>query len=139
MSLFRVIKYSSLLFLLGKHKIKVFRIVAMLSFAAVTSLLYDDVATFLAAEYPQTLVYALVTKLMIVYSALLFVLWQFKPAMDRDQGSPRRDPSQKAMLNPVFPADGADPSVDRLAAFSDLDKHSDLQSRADRLHRRQNQ
>ena len=44
MSLFRFVKYSSLLFLLGKYKHKVFRVVAVLLLAAVTALLGGGLA-----------------------------------------------------------------------------------------------
>ena len=43
MSLFRLIKYSSILFFLGKYKFKLFRVIAVLLFAGVTSLLYGDI------------------------------------------------------------------------------------------------
>lgn len=135
MSFFKVIKYSSLLFLLGKHKIKVFRVAAIVSFAMVSSLLYDDVTLFLAAQYPNSLGYALVVKVAIVYSALAFALWQFRPV------SPRVAPiSSKSegtnSLHSTTPADNEPQRVDRLAAFSDLDKYGDLQSRSDALQRR---
>ena len=74
MSLFRVVKYSSILFFLGKYKDKLFRVVAVLLFAGVTSLLYQDVADYLAREHPGTVIYALIGKIIIVYGALLFVL-----------------------------------------------------------------
>ena len=59
MSLFRVIKYSSVLFFLGKYKSKLFRVIAVLLFALVTSLLYQDLANYLSQQHPDTLIYAL--------------------------------------------------------------------------------
>ena len=88
MALFRFIKYSSLLFLLGKYKHKVFRVVAVLLLAAVTALLYGDVEAYLAREHPDTVVYALLAKIVIVYGALAFVLWQFRPASGLASASP---------------------------------------------------
>lgn len=51
MSLFRLVKYSSILFFLGKYKYKLFRGLAVLLFAGVTALIYDDVEVFLAREH----------------------------------------------------------------------------------------
>jgi hypothetical protein len=79
MSLFRLVKYSSILFFLGKHKSRLFRVLAVLLFAGVTSLLYGDVEAFLAREHPGIVIYALMAKIFIVYGALIFVLLQFRP------------------------------------------------------------
>ena len=90
MSLFRLIKYSSILFFLGKYKFKLFRVIAVLLFAGVTSLLYGDIEAYLAREHPGTVIYALTVKICIVYGALAFVLWQFKP----DSADTTTDPRQ---------------------------------------------
>ena len=92
MSLFRLIKYSSILFFLGKYKFKLFRVIAVLLFAGVTSLLYGDIEAYLAREHPGTVIYALTAKICIVYGALAFVLWQFKPdSADTHTASPSVD------------------------------------------------
>ena len=82
MSLFRLIKYSSVIFFLGKYKQKIFRVLVVLLFALVTSLLYQDVVDYLAQQHPGSVIYALIAKIAIVYGALVFVLWQFRPAAD---------------------------------------------------------
>ena len=79
MSLFRFVKYSSILFFLGRHRTKLFRSLAVLLFAVITTLLYDDVRVYLEARHPETLIYALIAKIVIVYGALVFVLLQFRP------------------------------------------------------------
>lgn len=79
MSLFRIVKYSSLLFFLGKYKSKLFRVVGVLLFAGITSLLYRDISEYLHLQHPGIVIYALVAKILIVYGALAFVLWQFRP------------------------------------------------------------
>lgn len=131
MSLFRLVKYSSLLFFLGKYKFKLFRVLSVLLFAAVTSLLYGDVEAYLAREHPGTVIYALLAKIFIVYGALLFVLLQFKPhGVSKGVASP---PSLQT--TEVGGADDSSMEVpeDRLAGYANLDKHERLQSRAEAL------
>ncbi len=127
MSLFRVVKYSSILFFLGKYKDKLFRVVAVLLFAGVTSLLYQDLADYLAREHPGTVVYALIGKIIIVYGALLFVLWQFKPQKE-DAPAPKAAKAQP----PPEPV-AQEPPADRLSQLADLDTHDHLKSRTEQL------
>ena len=53
MSLFRIVKYSSIIYFLGKHRGKLFRSLAVLLFAVVTSLLYEDLRVYLASQHPD--------------------------------------------------------------------------------------
>jgi len=129
MSLFRVVKYSSILFFLGKYKDKLFRVIAVLLFAGVTSLLYQDVADYLAREHPGTVVYALIGKIIIVYGALLFVLWQFKPQKDETPETRAKNPPPEKETTPQAP-------TDRLSQLADLDSHEQLKSRSDDLLRK---
>ena len=127
MSLFRVFKYSSILFFLGKYKDKLFRVIAVLLFAAVTSLLYQDIADYLAREHPGMEIYALVAKILIVYGALVFVLWQFKPQPDA-KPKPTAGPVRASATTST-----PDEPVDRLSRLADVDAHSELKSRYDRM------
>lgn len=127
MSVFRMIKYSTLLYFLGKYKQKVFRITAVLLFAGVTSLLYQDIADYLQAVHPDTVIYALVGKILTVYGALIFVLFQFRPGPEAgsQRAAPKRDQT-------VVDA----PSYDRLSALSNLDAHDTLRTRRESMHDR---
>lgn len=78
MSLFRFAKYSTMLFFLHRHRSKLFRSIAVLLFALVTSLLYEDLRIYLDARHLDTLVYALPGKAIIVCGMLGFVLFQFR-------------------------------------------------------------
>jgi len=131
MSLFRVIKYSSVLFFLGKYKSKLFRVIAVLLFALVTSLLYQDLANYLAQQHPDTVIYALIGKILIVYGSLLFVLWQFKPEPDA------HSPSRQAVSSNEGSSKTGQPGVatpgDRLSQLEDLDTHQRLRTRYDQL------
>ena len=129
MSLFRVVKYSSILFFLGKYKDKLFRVIAVLLFAGVTSLLYQDVADYLAREHPGTVVYALIGKIIIVYGALLFVLWQFKPQKDDSPAAKPKPPKPQPVPDETPP----EPPADRLSQLADLDSHDRLKSRTEVL------
>lgn len=124
MSVFRMIKYSALFYFLGKYKQKAFRIMAVLLFAGVTSLLYQDIADYLQAVHPDTVIYALVGKILIVYGALIFVLFQFRPGPD--SGSPQAAPrSDQTRVD--------EPPHDRLSAFSNLDAHDTLRTRRESM------
>jgi hypothetical protein len=122
-----MIKYSTLLYFLGKYKQKVFRITAVLLFAGVTSLLYQDIADYLQAVHPDTVIYALVGKILTVYGALIFVLFQFRPGPEAgsQRAAPKRDQT-------VVDA----PSYDRLSALSNLDAHDTLRTRRESMHDR---
>ena len=122
-SLFRIIKYSALLHLASKYRVKLFRIVAVLLFAWVSSILYQDVAAYLEEAYPETVVYALVGKIVIVYGALIFVLLQFRPEAETTSERPSLEHGA---------SEGE--KKDRLSALSNLDTHDQLRTRAGSVH-----
>lgn len=128
MSLFRLFKYSSILFFLGKYKAKLFRVVAVLLFALITSLLYQDVADYLQQQYPETVVYALITKIIIVYGAMAFVLLQFRPTEDDHSIIDVETPNSSAQNN----KDKTRPA-DRLAQLEDIEKKTTLRNRYDKV------
>ena len=132
MSIFRIVKYSSILFFLGKYKSKLFRVIAVLLFALVTSLLYQDVADYLQQQFPETVIYALIAKIVIVYGALVFVLLQFRPEADPQAtvGTQTRGTSQSSST--AKPASSPAPN-DRLAGLEDVTKKITLRSRYDRV------
>ncbi len=96
MSLFRIVKYSSILFFLGKHKQRLFRVVGILLFAGISSLLYQDVSDYLQVQHPGFVIYALMAKIFIVYGAFAFVLWQFRPGGTADDPSSKDQSVQNA-------------------------------------------
>ena len=124
MSLFRVIKYSSILFFLGKYKSKLFRVIAVLLFAFITSLLYQDVAAYLQLKHPDTVIYALVGKIIIVYGSLIFVLWQFKPSPESTTAPANMAPDVE---------DTADTPSDRLDQLADISSKDALASRYEKV------
>lgn len=131
-SLFRFVKYSSILFFLGRHRTKLFRSLAVLLFAVITTLLYDDVRVYLEARHPETLIYALIAKIVIVYGALVFVLLQFRPgAAASDAGEARAAAVARKPGSKSSPDEAREP--DRLDALADVDSHRKLQSRYDRI------
>jgi len=129
-SLFRFVKYSSLLFFFGKYKVKLFKIVAVLLFALVTSFLYGDVSAYLTEQHPDTLIYALMGKILIVYGALVFVLWQFKPPREANT-SDKSHSKEPGLASARERAIEIPP--DRLSALADLDRHDRLKSRAESM------
>ena len=123
MSLFRIIKYSALLHLASKYRVKLFRIVAVLLFAWASSILYQDVAAYLEDTYPDTVIYALIGKIIIVYGALIFVLLQFRPESESTSESPSLEQGGSE-----------EERKDRLSALSNLDTHNQLRTRAGSVH-----
>ncbi len=80
MSLYRFLRTSALLALAGRYRQKLFFILVALAAATVTSWLYDDVAVYLEAQHPEWVLIALVLKTLIVYSVLVYVVWQLRPS-----------------------------------------------------------
>ena len=134
MSLFRIVKYSSILFFLGKYKSKLFRVAAVLLFALITSLLYQDVADYLQQQYPKTVVYALITKIIIVYGAMAFVLLQFRPTEDDVTVVDTETPTPSAKKD----KDKATPT-DRLAQLENIEKKTTLRNRYDKVVNKEDQ
>jgi hypothetical protein len=130
MSLFRIVKYSSLLFFLGKYKTRLFRVVCVVLFAVMTSLLYQDVEAYLQSAHPGSLVYALIIKILIVYGALAFVLWQFRPARDNSNTAPAPEQSSPLADSVKTPSTPPEPN-DRLSVLEDVEQVGRLHSRYD--------
>ncbi len=129
MSLFRIVKYSSIIFFLGKYKTKLFRVVGVLLFAGITSLLYGDVADYLQRAHPGVVIYALIAKIIIVYGALAFVLWQFRPEPESNTTSALHQ--QAATVSGQNPNVGEDSQNSPLAALEDVTQKESLQRRYD--------
>ncbi|WOJ97610.1 hypothetical protein R0137_03325 [Congregibacter brevis] len=137
MSIFRILKYSSLLYFLGKHRSKLARSAAVLLFAFVSSLIYDDVRIYLAQQHPGTLIYALIAKIVIVYGSLIFVLLQFRSSVQSSNDGKARA-ARVADRNETKRDDGSRPSSDpaakgHLDALANLEEHDHLRSRYDRI------
>jgi len=129
MSMFRIVKYSTILFFLGKYKTRLFRMAAVLLFALVTSLLYQDVVDYLELRHPETVFYALIAKVVIVYGALGFVLLQFRP-QPGDSSPQKLEDIKDTPTAKTMPKNKPN---DRLAALEDVSRKTTLQSRYDRL------
>jgi len=126
-SLFRIVKYSSLLFFFHRYRGRIFRIVAVLLFALVTNVLYQDVAHYLQLRHPGALVWALTGKIVIVYGALAFVLWQFRPAQDEAAPADATAAKTAGKVRGEVKAPAA--PADRLAALADIEHHDRLRTR----------
>ena len=137
MSLFRFVKYSSILYLLGKHRDRLFRSLAVLLFALVTSLLYDDLRVYLESQHPETLIYALIAKVIIVYGSFVFVLWEFRPRASATSAGEARAAGVARKTGkkpePEVAADSRSEPDDRLSALADVDSHRKLRTRYERV------
>lgn len=135
MSLFRIVKYSSLIYFLGKHRDKLFRSAAVLLFAFVTSLLYDDLRHYLEIQHPGTLLYALIAKIVIVYGSLVFVFWQFRPRRGDTSSSAKAEAGKtgKGRNTEKPQVEEAERPRDRLDELADIDSHPRVRSRYERV------
>ena len=80
MSLYRFLRTSALLALAGRYRQKLFLILVAVAAATVTSWLYDDIASYLESQHPELVLMALILKTLIVYSVLVYVVWQLRPS-----------------------------------------------------------
>ena len=105
---------------------------AVLLFALVTSLLYQDLAEYLQRQYPETIIYALIGKVIIVYGALVFVLLQFRP--DPESSAKTSTQTGESPQNPSATKMAAKPPPnDRLAGLEDVTKTATLLSRYNKV------
>jgi hypothetical protein len=118
-SLYRFARMSALLAFAGKYRMKIFNMGAAAAFAFVTSWLYTDVASYLQANYPQWQAVALVSKTLIVYGALFFLLWQLRPSERSSSPPPVRG------VAPLESDDGKPSRLDELAAKPKLTSRKD--------------
>lgn len=79
-SLYRFLRTSALLALAGRYRQKLFFILVAVAVATVSSWLYDDVANYLESQHPEFVLMALILKTVIVYSVLVYVIWQLRPS-----------------------------------------------------------
>ncbi len=119
MSLYRFARMSALLAFAGKYRMKIFNMGAAAAFAFVTSWLYADIASYLQTHYPQWMGVALVSKTLIVYAALFFLLWQLRPS-ERTGGPP-----PVRGIEPAEWDDGKPSRLDELAAKPKLTSRKD--------------
>jgi len=133
MSLFRVVKYSSLFYFLKRYRIRLYRAFAVVLFAVLTTLLYGDLVAYLEARNPEGLIYALIGKTVIVYGALAIVLWQFRPLPEPSRAAPPS--ARKGSSEPSSTPATADGKTDAspLADLADIERHDHLRSRYDDL------
>ena len=127
--MFKLAKYSSILFFLGKYKSKLFRVISVLLFAGITSLLYSDVADYLQQSHPDTVIYALIAKIFIVYGSLAFVLWQFRPDPEPRTSTVNHETTHSSARKNGLGADSA--SKDPLAVLENVAEKEKLRSRYD--------
>ena len=127
--MFKLAKYSSIIFFLGKYKSKLFRVISVLLFAGITSLLYADVADYLQQSHPETVIYALIAKILIVYGALGFVLWQFRPDPEPKTGRVDHETPHSSARKDGLDVDPAQNGP--LAVLEDVAEKEKLRSRYD--------
>jgi len=98
-------------------------------------MLYQDVANFLQDQYPDTVIYALIGKIIIVYGALAFVLLQFRPEAEEKPNALNRPADNTE--HDLTPEPSEHSPDDRLAALEDVSQKDTLKNRYDGVINRQ--
>ena len=80
MSIYRFLRTSALLALARRYRQKLFAMGVAIALALTTSWLYGDIARYLETQHPQWLLLALLTKTLIVYGVLVYLVWQLRPS-----------------------------------------------------------
>ena len=124
MSLFRVAKYSALLFFLKRHRNKVHRSVALLLLGLVTYFLLGDLQGFLQEVHPDSVVYLLIAKSVLLYGGVAILIWMLKPS----EGD-KRQPMQRAQKTQAAEESDNPDLGSRLDQFRNLERHDKLQTR----------
>lgn len=124
MSLFRIAKYSALLFFLKRHRKKVHRSVALLLLGLVTYFILGDLQVFLQEVHPDGVVYLLIAKSGLLYGGVAILIWMLKPTEDDERSPPQHHKKKQAAVENITPDSGS-----RLDQFRDLERHDKLQTR----------
>lgn len=127
MSLFKVAKYSTLLFFMKRHKKQLHRLGATALLLLVSYFLLGDLQDFFAKTHPDLAIYMLVAKSALLYGAAGILIWQWRPNPDSATSGRKVKPETPAVSN-TQEVDQDKPSS-RLDAFKDLDQHDHLQTR----------
>jgi hypothetical protein len=123
-SLFRVAKYSALLFFLKRHRNKVHRSVSLLLLGLVTYFLLGDLQGFLQEVHPDSVVYLLVAKSVLLYGGVAILIWMLRPT----EGD-KKPPIQSAQKTQAAGESDNPDTGSRLDQFRNLERHDKLQTR----------
>jgi apolipoprotein N-acyltransferase len=123
MSLFKLAQYSALVFLIKRHRSKIYRWLSIAIFILISYWLVSDLEQYVAQAYPAAMLYWLVGKALLLYLGLAVLLWQLRPSVRA--GAVRKVETERSadiVLN-----------SDRLEQFRDLNAHAELPSRSQQI------
>lgn len=123
MSLFKLAQYSALVFLIKRHRSKIYRWLSIVIFILISYWLVSDLEQYVAQAYPAAMLYWLVGKALLLYLGLAVLLWQLRPSVRA--GAVRKVETERSadiVLN-----------SDRLEQFRDLNAHAELPSRSQQI------
>lgn len=136
MSIYKLLRASAVTTLLVKYREKLFRVALAVAFALVTAWGYGDVAQFLESQHPDSLWLALVGKNLIIYAALFYGFWQFRPSATDDEGGDKKANTGKGAARAATPMEsdpksgpGEAPEFGKLDALGDVSEKPALKSR----------
>jgi len=127
MSLFKVAKYSTLLFFMKRHKKQLHRLGSTALLLSVSYFLLGDLQDYFAQTHPNLAIYMLVAKSALLYGAAGILIWQWRPKSDSSPSSGRAKSEVPAVSDRQNVSQSK--SRSRLDAFKDLDQHEQLQTR----------
>lgn len=91
-----MLRMTAIVALLRRYRSRLARIAFAVAFALVSAWLYADIAGYLAGQAPRWLLAALITKSMIVYSALFYCCWQISRMINGAGDGPAAVPAKVA-------------------------------------------
>lgn len=123
MSLFKLAQYSALVFLIKRHRSKIYRWLSIAVFILISYWLVSDLEQYVAQAYPAAMLYWLVGKALLLYLGLAVLLWQLRPRI------------RAGAVRKVEPERSVDvvQNNDRLEQFRDLNAHAELPSRSQQI------
>ena len=123
MSLFKLAQYSALVFLIMRHRSKIYRWLSIAVFILISYWLVSDLEQYVAQAYPAAMLYWLVGKALLLYLGLAVLLWQLRPRV------------RAGAVRKVEPERSVDvvQNNDRLEQFRDLNAHAELPSRSQQI------
>lgn len=129
MSVYRMLRFTAVVALLRRFRVRLVRLLFALAFALVTAWLYGDVAGFIADRHPDWSGPALAIKTLLIYLVLFYCIWEIHRMVHGDSGA---DPATSPARNPPS-ASPAGSTLDQLADKPQLRSRRDdiLERRSD--------
>ncbi len=86
MSVYRMLRFTAVVALLRRFRLRLVRLLFAVTFALVTAWLYGDIATFIDERHPDWSGPALALKTVLIYLVLFYCIWEIHRMIHGDSG-----------------------------------------------------